>query len=200
MKKIYFILLFLFLFINYSTFASDSLRVAYKVTDGKDCKILKLTIEINDTTEFSYHDNLNSLSQSKSLLPGNIDTESLEAKIASQIKENKDIELYINRPDYFNEILDLIKTKNDKEKAMVIYDKHFGNSAINLTRSYSTNSSYSSSNNKRNNDNKNTSKTTVNITIYLKVKKNTKMVLTSLKLIDNFKFYDTYKLEMDIEN
>jgi len=201
MKKLSFIFSILILLISYSAFASDSLRVEFTITKEKECQILTLTVVTNDTTRQGYYEKATSLfnlfGDDK---PGNIDKEALQANIAAQIKENKDVELYIVRPDYFNEILELIKNRNDKEKAMALYDKQFGNTSITVNRGYSSNSYYSASKGgDSNNDNVKTYKATIVITIFLKVKKNTKLMLNSIKFLDNYKFYDTYKVEIELE-
>ena len=202
MKKIMFIFFFLFILINTSAFASDSLRISYYIIHKTDYKILKLTIEVNDSTDITLSNNTSTFLKAENNnlydLPNKLDTETISNKIVNQIKENKDIEFYKIRPDYFNDILNLFTDSLSKEKAMDIYDKHFNNSFINISNS-SSNSTISSSSN--NNTNKiKTYKYTIYISINLKIKKNTKLILNSINFFELNKYHNTYKLEINLEN
>jgi len=190
MKRIILIGLIVIAVLPSSIYATGNLiNVEYEIINADGYKILKLNIEIKDTSSSNQqlmHP------QSSADIPSyhdfeGLDIESLNSHIISQIKENDKLEFYVERPDYINDIIQLIPTQSEKEKAIRIYNEK------NYTINNSTNQSVSVIQGKI------VKKVTIEITIPLIVKSNTNLTLYQLDVKYNDSLYKIDNLDIKIE-
>ncbi|MBN4082911.1 hypothetical protein JYT50_00835 [bacterium AH-315-A23] len=102
----------------------------------------------------------------------NIDSESLKSQVCSRLK--KQAKLYIRYPKFFNEVLELFSSQEEKNKAIEIYDSY--NAKHNVLVSHSRSFGLTSITSK------------IEIRIPLIIEKETELILESL----NMKIYDIY--------
>ncbi len=190
MKRVLLISLIVIAIIPGSIYATGNLiNVEYEIINADDHKIVKLNIEIKDSSS-SVRQLMNP--QSSADIPSfhdfeGLDIESLNSDIISQIKENDELDFYVERPDYINDIIQLISTESEKEKAIKIYNEK------NYTINNSTNQSVSVIQGKI------VKKVTIEITIPITVKSNTNLTLYQLEVKYNDTIYKIDNLDIKIE-
>jgi len=117
----------------------DSVNVVPKIILSNEYALIRLSIEFNDTSKSEkewMHESYEVLQNKKSIKP-DIDVSQACEELFSQIKKTNGIEIYIERPKYLDEIINLIPTKADRIKAVEIYNNEYYKSAISASTSQS---------------------------------------------------------------
>ena len=89
--------------------------IDYEVKKNLNYSILTLKIDIVDTLA-------NQASE--------IDLNPLVDQVTSDIRQNNQVEFFINMPDYLKKIIELISSSTDRDKAVKIYNENNESSAI----------------------------------------------------------------------
>lgn len=108
--------------------AADTLKVEYDIIESKPIAIIKLSVNFRDSVSEKEGPFISQTSSYSKPPESGLDVTC--SNLASQIRLNKKVEIYVDRPQYINDIIKLIPSPENQAKAIRIYNNEFQKQAI----------------------------------------------------------------------